>query len=266
MHLVLLLVFTLSLIANERIVTLSPAIAEIVSSIDGVENIVGVSQYTVFPKELQSRPKVGGYFALSFEKVLAQRPTLVIGLPHQEAFLQKLHAFKIKTLTIKLSRLEEIKATINTIAAALHKEQKGQELISVIEQHEKEAPRLTRPKKVLIVFAASSILQKGVYVAGHDLYFEEVLHRCNATNAYSEEYTAQPVLTIEGVIATDPDTVLLLFGPLDDVDTEDVLKQWQELPIKAAKNGSIKVIQNNYILIPSQRVGETISTICKEIQ
>lgn len=266
MRLILLLVLSLSLWASERIVTLSPAIAEIVSSIDGIDNIVGVSEYTVFPEALQSRPTVGGYFSLSLEKVLAQRPTLVIGLAHQEAFLQKLHAFKIKTLSIRLSRLEEIKASIGTIAVSLNREQKGQALIKTIQKHEKEAPKLAQPKKVLIVFAASSVLQEGVYVAGHDLYFEEVLHLCNATNAYSDEYASQPILTIEGIIATDPDTVLLLFGPLDDVATTEVLTQWQKLPIKAARSGNIKAIQNNYILIPSQRVGETIATICKELQ
>ena len=266
MRLIWLLLLSLSLFANERIATLSPAIAEIVAAIDGTQNIVGVSDYTLFPEALQSRPKVGGYFSLSLEKVLAQKPTLVIGLPYQDPFLQKLRTFDIRTLSVGLGRLDEIKTTITAVAAALHREEKAAELIAVIEKHEHEAPRLAVPKKVLIVFAASSVLRKGVYVAGHDLYFEKILQLCNAENAYSEAYSSQPVLAIEGIIAADPDTVLLLFGPLDDVDTDDVLKQWQALPIKAAENGSIKVIQNDYILIPSQRVGETISTICREIQ
>jgi ABC-type hemin transport system substrate-binding protein len=74
------------------------------------------------------------------------------------------------------------------------------------------------------------------------------------------------MLNIEGIIATNPDHVLLLLGPLDKVDPEAVKKRWRELPINAAKNNHITVIQNDHILIPSQRVSKTIPAICEALQ
>ncbi len=263
---VLLLLLLLPLYAQERIVTLSPAIAEIVSGLGEMENIVAVSDYTLYPKALTKRVKVGGYTTLSIEKVLSQKPTLVIGLTHQEEFLSQLQAFGIRTQVLRLESIDDIKESISTVADVLQHRKVGERLITSIESSKEQAPRLAKPHSVLIVFANASALSRGVYVAGHDLFFEEILQACGATNAYTTDYSLQPVLDIEGIIATDPDHVLLLLGGLDRGVPEELKAQWQALPIKAAKEGRIDVIQNDYILIPSQRIAQTITTICEAIQ
>lgn len=263
---VLLLFFLLPLYAQERIVTLSPAIAEIVSGLGEMESIVGVSEYTLYPKALTNRVKVGGYTTLSIEKVLLQKPTLVIGLSYQEAFLSQLEAFDVRTQVVRLESIDDIKESITTVSRLLLHEDEGKRLISEIEMSIENAPRLSTSPSVLIVFANASALSRGVYVAGHDLFFEEILQACGATNAYTTEYSLQPVLDIEGIIATDPDHVLLLLGAMDKDVPDELRKQWQALPIKAAKERKIDVIKNDYILIPSQRIAQTITTICEAIQ
>ncbi len=265
-RLITFLFIALSLFANERIVTLSPAIAEIVSSLDNVDNIVAVSDYTLYPSQLTTKPKVGGYTTLSIERVLAQKPTLVIGLEHQRPFLKQLNAFHISTQVIQLESIGDIKISIKTLAKRLEVIKQGESVIAKIDKQIADAPKLSKTQSVLIVFANASSLSRGVYIAGHDLFFEEILHLCGATNAYTQEYSMQPILNVEGIIATNPDQVLLLLGPLDKVDPEAVKKRWQELPINAAKNKHITVIQNDHILIPSQRIGQTIPAICEALQ
>lgn len=266
MRLIGLLLLSLSLFSAERIVTLSPAIAEITADLGALEEIVGVSEYTYYPQPLQRRPKIGGYFSLSLEKIISLNPTLVIGLPHQQETLKKLEAFRIKTLQVKLGKIDEIKRSISAIAKTLHKEVRGRQLNDAIDESQRTAPKLEKKKRVLIVFANASGIEKGVYVAGHDLYFEEILHLCGAENAYSESFNAQPVLKAEGLISTDPDTVLLLFGPLDRFDTDAVMRSWQRLPLKAVKNNTIKIVRSDYLLIPSHRVAKSIQTICEAIR
>lgn len=265
-RLITLLFIALSLFAEERIVTLSPAIAEIVSGLDRTQEIVAVSDYTLYPPELTARPKVGGYTTLSIERVLAQRPTLVIGLEHQKPFLTQLQAFHVPTQTLRLGSIGDIKESIAALAERLGARQQGEAVIAQIDKQIAGATKLPKEQSVLVVFANASTLSRGVYIAGHDLFFEEILHLCGATNAYTQEYSLQPVLNIEGIIAADPDQVLLLLGPLDEADPEALKKQWQALPVKAARNKRITVIQNDHILIPSQRVAKTIPLICGALQ
>ncbi|WP_345975615.1 helical backbone metal receptor [Sulfurimonas sp. HSL3-7] len=266
MRLIWLLLLSLSLFGAERIVTLSPAIAEITADLGALDEIVGVSEYTYYPQSLRERPKIGGYFSLSLERIISLNPTLVIGLPHQQETLEKLQAFHIKTLQVELGKIGEIKRSISVIAETLRKEERGRQLVDAIEKNQRTAPKLEKKKSVLIVFANASGIDKGVYVAGHNLYFEEILHLCGAENAYKESFNAQPVLKAEGLIATDPDTVLLLFGPLDRFDADAVMRSWQRLPLKAVRSGSIKIIQSDYLLIPSHRVAKSIKTICEAIR
>jgi iron complex transport system substrate-binding protein len=265
-RLIIFLLLSLPLFGHERIVTLSPAIAEITADLGALEEIVAVSEYTYYPPALQKRPKIGGYFSLSLEKIIAMLPTLVIGLPHQQETLRRLEAFKIRTLQVELGKIEQIKRAITAIAVTIRQEKNAQKLIEAIEASEKSAPKLQKSKDVLIVFGNASGIDKGVYVAGHDLYFEEILHLCGARNAYKESYNAQPVLRAESLIATDPDTVLLLFGPLDEFDSDAVMRSWRQLPLKAVRNNSIKIIRSDYLLIPSHRVAKSIQTICEAIR
>ena len=266
MRLIILILFSLPLFAAERIVTLSPAIAEITADLGALDEIVAVSEYTYYPKALQQRPKIGGYFSLSLEKIIAMRPTLVIGLPHQRETLEKLETFRIRTLQVELGKIKEIESAITAIAQTLNRQADAQKLLGEIELSRTSAPKLEKSKNVLIVFGNASGIDKGVYVAGHDLYFEEILHLCGAENAYREDFNAQPLLKAEGLIATDPDTVLLLFGPLDRFDADAVMRSWRQLPLKAVRNNSIRIIQSDYLLIPSHRVAKSIRTICEAIR
>lgn len=266
MRLIFLLIFAINLFGAERIVTLSPAIAEIVSGLGSTSEIVAVSEYTLYPPLLQQRPKVGGYTSFSLEKVLKFKPTLVIGLPYQKPFLKQLEAFGIKTLELKLESIQDIEMSIIKVATALQEEDAAQRLVQQIEdaKHNQKQPK--QKPSVLIVFASSSQLSKGVYVAGHDLFFEEILDICGATNAYTDNYSLQPVLSLESIIAADPEYVLLLMGPLDKVDPKALKARWMQLPIKAVKNHHIRIIQNDYILIPSQRISKSINTICQVLR
>lgn len=265
-RLILLLLISFPLLAHERIVTLSPAIAEMVAGLGETDHIVAVSDYTLHPEVLKKRPKVGGYTTLSVERVLAQKPTLVIGLEHQRAFMEQVEAFGIRTVAVRPESIADIRQSITVLSDLLDRKEEGKRLVEAIDESLENAPKLSGPASVLIVFANASSLSRGVYVAGHDLFFEEILHACGATNAYTAEYSLQPVLNAEGVIATNPDHVLLLSGLLDKVDVDALKKRWEALPIKAARNGNIRVLRNDYILIPSHRIPESIQTICGAIR
>ena len=255
--LVLILFYPLS--ASERIVTLSPALAEIVSALGDENNIVGVSKYSLYPKTLSSKVVVGGYFNMDIEKILSLKPTLSIGLIHQKKTLDKLEQFGVKTLSFKLDRIVDIKNTIKRLGFILKKEKKANILISNIDRVTKVYKNQHSNKKVLIVFASSSGLDKGVYVAGHNLYFEEILHICGDKNAFTSNYNSQPILHYEELISLDIDKILLLFGPQDVYDEKKVLESWGVLNLKA----DIELIQSDYLLIPSHRVYKSIQTICE---
>jgi iron complex transport system substrate-binding protein len=61
-----------------RIVSLSPSNTEILASLGLLDRVVGVTDVCDYPPEVKNKTRIGGYSAVSIEKVAATRPDLVI--------------------------------------------------------------------------------------------------------------------------------------------------------------------------------------------
>ena len=93
---ILWLLLALGVFAQERIVTLSPSLSEIVYGLGRGKELVGVSSYAAWPEAVEKIERIGGYFDPDLEKILSLRPTLVIGQEHHRALLAKLRALGLQ--------------------------------------------------------------------------------------------------------------------------------------------------------------------------
>ena len=62
----------------QRVVSLSPAVTEIVYALGAEDILVGRTDFCVFPSEAQDIPSIGGISNLNVEKILSLNPDLVI--------------------------------------------------------------------------------------------------------------------------------------------------------------------------------------------
>jgi len=250
-----LFIMTLTLNAQERIVALSPAINEIVFALHAGDEIVANTDYALYPPASVKLPKVGGYFSPSLEKVLSLKPTLVIMQENNKAFGKKLEQLGIKTKIIKIDRLENIKSSIVEIGKLLKREKEAKSIVQNIDNELEDIKGIVRNKKILIVFGRNQTLDKQIFVAGQNLYFDEIINESNNTNALQSTRKGQPILNMENIIACNPDIVLLLARcKADGVNNEALIKPWLELPISAAKTKAIYINSNIYAGIPSDRL------------
>ena len=261
----ILLFFTLTLSANERIISLSPSITEIVFALKKGDALVATSDYSLYPKEAQALPVIGGYSNPNLEKIIALSPTLVIGQDFSRQTLEKLEKFHIRTLSIELSTINDIKNSIKTVADELNTT--ADEIIKEIDDAIKDAPKNRQAHRVMIVFGLYEDLRSGIYIAGNNIFFNDIINLCGNTNAYSANQTNQPVLGYENVIALNPDQIIILHSDASNgsVDKEKALSAWHSLPTNASKNARITVVDESYINIPSNRVALTIERLCREM-
>ncbi len=256
MNKILLILFiTLTLNAQERIIALSPSINEIIFALDAGEQIVGNTDYALYPKASITIPKVGGYFSPSLEKIVSLKPTLVIMQQNNHKLSLKLGQLGIKTKIIKIDKLENIKKSIIEIGDILDKKESAKKIVKNINDELKNLKNIVTKKKILIVFGRYIKLDKQVFVAGENLYFDEIINESNNTNALKSKRKGQPILNMENIIASNPDIVLLLARcQTDGVDHKELIKPWLELPISASKTNSIYVNNNIYASMPSDRL------------
>lgn len=256
-RLILFLTFAAALFSSERLVTLAPAVNEIVYALGEGARVVGNTTYADYPEASKSVPKVGGYFAPSLEKIVALSPTLVLMQKNNLELKKSLEQFGIKTMVVEIASLSDIKAAFYDIGKVLGRDKEAEKITAGIDAAIAALRSLPRTgKKMLIAFGRQQELSKPIYVAGKDLYFNEVITLAGLTNALVSERAGQPVLGMEGIISTNPDIVLILspYSRELGIAPEAVKKEWMTLPIAAAKSGQVYVIDEPYCSMPSDRI------------
>ncbi len=252
----LLLFFTINLIAGERIITLSPSLNEIVFALGSGKDIVANTQYCNYPEESKKIPKIGGYASISLEKLLISRPTLVLTQDYDEELLKNLKKLNLNFYSFKTNNLKSIKNTIKSVGKILGKEEKSLELVSSIDKSLKALKDIVKDKSFMIVISPRADLNKSIYIAGNNLYFNDIIKASGNTNTYKSQSLAQPVVNVEKIINMNPDVIVLLAPYINEngISKSALKNVWKKLPINASKSDNIYIIDKEYAGIPSNRV------------
>ncbi|RXJ82783.1 ABC transporter substrate-binding protein [Arcobacter sp. F2176] len=252
----ILIVLAVNLYSQERIVTLTPSINEIVYALGVGKDVVANTRYCDFPEESKNVKKVGGYASISLEKILLVNPSVVIAQNYDEKLLSNLKRLNIKTLSFKTDSIKDINNTIFSLGNYFDKQEKAKELISNINNSLSSLKGIIKNKKILIVISPKKTLSNQIYVSGNYLYFEDIIKASGNVNAFQSKSKAQPVVNTEKIIKMNPDIIVLLapFFEGKTKELEEVKKLWLDLPINAAKNKNVYAVDKLYAGIPSQRV------------
>lgn len=115
----------------KRIVLLAAELPAIVHELGALDRVVGISAYTTEPVQALSLPKVGGFSHADPERVLAQRPDLVIltsGVQRQLG--DQLAAHGVSLLHLNPHRLTDLGRTIALLGALLQARSAADALIA----------------------------------------------------------------------------------------------------------------------------------------
>ncbi len=238
--------------ANERIITLSPAINEIVFALGKGNLIVANTDHARYPKKSIQIPKVGGYFGVSLEKLLSFQPTLVLLQKNNAALARKLKRYHIETLTFSISSLESIKEMIFTIGKRLDALKKAHTIIVHINKELNLLKHPIRHKSILFIFGASGDLKRPMYCAGKDLYFDELIHIAGYQNAV--DFPKTESIGLEKLLSINPDIIIIADSSIKNKQKNNVIQRWQHLPLKAVKNNQVYILNKVYQTMPSDRI------------
>jgi iron complex transport system substrate-binding protein len=251
-----ILLLCVNLLGEERVVTLSPSINEIVFALGEGKNVVANTNFCDFPLESKSIKKIGGYNSISLEKILEVNPSVVIGQDYDEKLNSNLKALGIKTFIYKTNTISSIKNTINDLGVFFKQEEKAKELNLNIENTLASIDSIVKDQKILIVISPKKSLSNQIYVTGNFLYFEDIIKASGNQNAFYSTNQAQPVVNTEKVIGMNPDIIVLLTPFLEGKHQEqqEIINAWKQLPINASKNDNIYTVDKLYAGIPSHRI------------
>ncbi len=191
----------------KRIVSLSPATTEILFALGIGDRIFGVTEACDYPAEALKKPKIGGAYDMSVEKVQSQTPDLVIAFGTiNEKPIAALEQAKIQTFVVDAKTVAEIYVAIRLLGKATGTEEQAENLANAMESKLTALQKATEgydPKPgVLIVHDTNPI-----YTTGPGSYIDEAIKIAGGKNVIDAELAGSTLSPEKGVELV-PDVIL----------------------------------------------------------
>ena len=220
----------------QRIVSLAPHITEMLYAAGAGERIVGSVDHSDYPPAAQQIPRVGGYSRLDLEAVLALKPDLVVAWEsgNPAAALAKLRALGLavyvnqpnKLLDVArsiehLGRLAGTAATADAAAARFR------------ERHAQYAARYAGRPKVRVFY---QIWKQPLTTINGRQIISDVIRLCGGENIFAELPVLAPAVTVEAVLAANPEVIVASGMGAARPDWLDDWRRWPSLTAVARDN------------------------------
>ncbi len=257
--------------APQRIVSLVPAVTEMLFALGAGDRVVGVSDYDTYPPEALERPRVGALINPNLEKIFELQPDLVITYGTQALLRDRLGVAGIRQYPFVHGPVEEMLTYVQELGRELQLEHRGLELAGEIRSElskiRDDAPRV-RPL-VFLVHSREVGTMGTFYSGGSRSFFNELIEVAGGENIFGDvdDDTLQP--SLEEVLERQPDVIIELL-PSNRGDPPEIaerLTDWQKLAtIPAVRNRRVHILAGDYLLLIGPRLHLAARRFAEAIQ
>ena len=254
----------------KRIISLIPAVTEMLFAIGAGPQVVAVSSFDRYPPEVSRLQRVGALLDPDVERILSLRPDLVAVYGSQSDLRAQLERAKIPMYVYRHAGLPDITVTIKDIGERVGH---GREAANVarsieagIESVRARVSGRVRPR-TLIVFDREPLALRGIYASGGVGFIHDMVDAAGADNVFADVKQEAVQATTELILARRPDVVLELRGDrLDDEKRRREIAVWQTLrSLPAVRAGRVYFLADQSTVVPGPRVAEAVELIARTL-
>lgn len=241
----------------KRVVSLSPAITEIVYALGRENRLIGVTRFCRFPPEAKQKPQVGGYYDVNRELITKLHPDVVLLPVGENEVRGSLEAVGLRTCSLDLRSVDAVYETIFRIGRLLDAGAEATTLVESLKTRMRTLSRgaeaIPRKSRVLLIVGRNydATHPEDVFITGNDGFCNALLSVVGAENAYTGR-TPFPKVSVEGILAMNPD-VLIESVPTalrQEIPDAEITRAWQTVNVNAVRNGRIYLMDDDPPLIP----------------
>jgi len=257
--------------AVSRIVSLVPAVTEMLFALGAGPKVVGVSSFDHFPPEVERIQRVGALLDPDVERILSLRPDLVVVYRSQSDVLAQLGRANIPVFVYAHAGLADVTLTLRQIGqrigAAAAAERLAGDIDRRVDALRTASAKSARPR-TLVVFARDSFALRGIYASGGIGFVHDMVTAAGAENVFADTKREAVQATTELIIAGAPDVILELRAePMDSATKARELRTWSSLKsVPAVRLGKVWMIDDARPVIPGPRVAEGIELLAAALK
>ena len=244
-----------------RVIALAPSITEIIYDLGQEKRLVGVTQFSTYPSEAESLPRVGSYIRLDIEKIISLKPDLCLATKdgNPKHIIDKIVSLGIPVYVINPRNLQQIMDAITSLGSLLHAKQAAAELVIKMEkrigQVQARVKKGNRKPRVFFQIDAEPL-----FSAGTNTFIHELIELAGGINTTAGE-VSYPRYSWEDIILLQPE-IVLISSMAGGLEPEYLVKSWKRWELlSAVKNNQIYVVDAELFDRPTPRLVDGLETI-----
>lgn len=247
-----------------RIVSLAPHVTETLFAAGAGAQLVGAVDYSDYPEAAKRVPRVGGYSKLDLEAVAALKPDLVVGWAsgNSPAHIEKLRALGIPVYLAQPERIEDVAKSLERFGELAGTQTAAQAAATAFRSRlaTLRAQYSTRPA----VRTFYQIWKQPLMTVGGNQMISDVIRLCGGENVFADLKPLAPKVTIEAVLAVNPEVIVASGMGEARPEWLDDWRQWKTLT--AVKHDNLFFIPPDLIQRHTPRLAEGAEQLCGHLE
>jgi len=247
-----------------RIVSLAPHITEILYAAGAGDRVVGTVDYSDYPPAARSIARVGSYTNLDLETIVALKPDLVIGWQtgNSPGEVEPLKRLGIPLFWSEPDRIEDVAASLEqfgqlagTIGVAEPAAFAYRARVADLQQRFSDRPPV---RTFYQIWADPPITVGGSQI------IDSAIRLCGGINIFGDLTAMAPAVTVEAVLAADPEVVVASGADETRPDWLDDWRRWPQLTAVARDN--LFFIPPDLIQRHTPRLLDGAEQLCRDLE
>lgn len=245
--------------AAQRVIALSPHLAELACAAGGCERLVGVVAWSDYPESVKALPQVGDAFAVNVEQLVSLRPDLVLawdgGTPRE--VIERLRGLRLRVETLAIRRLEDVADGLRRVGGWLGTPGTAEMAA------QRYAGRLARLRETHRGLAELRVFYQiewnPPYSVGAASPISQAIELCGGRNVFADLPTLAAPVGREAIVARDPQ--VLVYTRQDDGDA--IRAYWRRGPgVAATRAGTLYEVDGNLLDRATPRLLDGVEQLC----
>ena len=247
----------------QRIVALGPQLTEQLFAIGVGDRVVGTTEYADWPPQANAIPRVARAHSVDLERVAALRPDLIVlwGSGFPPATREALRRLGVPLFVNEPGALDSIATSMERLGALTAAPRAAEEarafrarIATLRERHASRSP----------VRVFYQIWQQPLMTLSGKHVLSEAIRLCGGRNVFESLTPIAPQVSIEAVIAADPQ---LIATAEPDARASDALDDWRRFgAVSAVRAGQLATLDANKLNRHGPRMADEIGVLCERIE
>ncbi|MCB1672942.1 MAG: cobalamin-binding protein [Gammaproteobacteria bacterium] len=247
----------------ERIISLAPSLTEMLFAAGAGDRIVGVVEFSDFPREAAELPVVGRHDLLDLEAIVALRPDLVISWKtgNPAAAIIRLRQLGLTVYVAEPRELASIPRHLEKLATLAGT---GPAAQAVIDEFDTALARLQAgyaDKPAVRVFY--QVWDRPLITTGGDELINDMISLCGGENIFSDLHLMAPKVTTEAVLVRNPEVIIASGMDVARPEWLDTWLTWTQLD--AVAGGHLYFIPPDLVQRHTPRALQGVTRMCEQI-